>query len=193
MSLPSIPSQFPQPSKLDGVNWKAVAFWAVVLGLIFATVWWFYGDAITTSVTGFISNPQLPTFDFSILTLDNVVTFIKEYGFVISIGFAAFTALYGFYQKHKANEIADAKAALELQKIQAESYANEKLKQTQSQADSYKYQYEQALKNSNAEALTEAQNLVTQKEGEVKALKAALADANEKLTSIPYREVVKYK
>jgi hypothetical protein len=40
---------------------------------------------------------------------------------------------------------------------------------------------------------TEAEQLVTQQQAEIKALQIALDQANEKLTSIPYREVVQYK
>ncbi len=190
MSLSSLPiPQLPSSLPKGNVNWKAVVFWAVVLGLAGAAVWWFYGDQIQA----WILKPQLPNIDLSTLTLDNVIQFAKDYGFLITGGVAAFTFIYGLYQKHKSNALADAKAELELQKIQGETVANEQIKTLQTSVNSYKYQYEQAIANTNTEALTEAQNLVAAKEAEIKGLKIALDQANDKLTSIPYREVEKYK
>jgi hypothetical protein len=161
-SLPYLPTKI----QSQGTNWKASIFWGVILGLL-AFGLYQYREPILT----WLNNPQLDLTQWiEKLTLDNIVAFLKDYGFLITAGAAAFTFIYGFYQKHQAN-----KAALQL--VTAQQNANSEInsayasaEQYKRQAETYRLQLEQATTSDSQEALIESQRLVSSKEEQIKNL-----------------------
>ena len=166
--------------KSQGVNWKAIVFWGILLGVT-ACAFYNYREPILA----LIANPA-PVLLWlqQNLTPDNIVAFIKNYGILLSIGAAAFTFFYGVYQKNQAT-----KAATELlsQKQNAQTEINQAYAVAntyKAQADTYKLQAEQAAGNSLNEALMEAQNLLTLKNSEIEQMRVRYEDEVNTLKTV---------
>jgi ABC-type multidrug transport system fused ATPase/permease subunit len=177
-------------SQSKSVNWKAAVFWGLIIGAVCFLIYQ-YREPILAWIAK-------PTFDFSILqnlTLDKIIAFFQQYLSLIVTGAAAFTFIYGFYQKHQAN-----KAAIE--RLNSEQNAQIEVNkaygladQYKTQAETYKSQVEQLDKNDLGESLKEAQDQVTQKQQEINSLKSQLEALNNivllKDTKVIEKTVVK--
>ena len=182
LQLPSIPN--PQ---IQGVNWKAVLFWGILLGLAACAVYIYVGQP---DILAFVKN--LPSLNFNSLiqqlTLDNILNFIKTYGALFSIATAGFTFAYGIYQKHQANKAAQqllltqAQANTEVNtayntasayQTQAEQYkANASA--YQQQAEQYKAKYESLANSGASDALAESQSLVAQQQQAMRNMQSTI-------------------
>jgi hypothetical protein len=184
--LTSIPylNQLPQTK---GVNWKAVLFWGVILGLIFTVVWWFGKDTILT----WLAKPTMPdvTGVFQNFTLEKVITFFKNYGFLITGVATACTFIYGLYERHKASQA-------QTLKLEAEAYANSQVNQYadmankyKSEAKTYKAQVEELQSHDLAVQYNALKIEKDQLERDVVAFKRQNQDLMDKLANTPVKVV----
>jgi len=180
--------QLPQVPQVSGVNWKAILFWAIILGLIFAAVYWFYGPEILA----FLNIGAIPDIEF--LNFDGALTGVMDYVnknpiSVVVGGIGVLTAGIALYERVGKVRADTARQEIELQKIQLESAASEQIKQANATADGYKYQYEQAIQNTNTDALKEATDLVSKLQHEKTSLVNQNQALMDKLASTPVKVV----
>ena len=168
LQLPSIPN--PQ---IQGVNWKAVLFWGILLGLAACAVYIYVGQP---DILAFVKN--LPSLNFNSLiqqlTLDNILNFIKTYGALFSIAAAGFTFAYGIYQKHQANKAAQQLLLTQAQANTEVNTAYNTASAYQQQAEQYKAKYESLANSGASDALAESQNLVAQQQQAMRNMQSTI-------------------
>jgi hypothetical protein len=164
------------------INWKGVIFWGILFGLVGLAIYHFYREplmAFFNSIPTRISNFQIP--DLSTFC-NGIIKYINENPIaVIATAASLCTAGITIISKMRAAKQAAADVAQTQQ--QADTQVNTALasaQQYQQQAQDYKAKYEALANSGNQDALTEAQNLVSTKEGQIKSLQGqvqALQDA----------------
>lgn len=160
------------------LNWTAILFWGCIIGVSgFALIWQ------RENILSWIQKPSLPDFTqiTQNLTLDKAITFFQKYGTVITVGITAATTIYGFYMKHKASVANLAQIDAEKETTRIELEANSKIDEAQTQAISYKKQYEDILNDKDDLLLTEAQKTVSQQATKLNSMQFTIDDLHKRL------------
>jgi hypothetical protein len=182
--LTSIPylNQLPQTK---GINWKQVLFWGFILGLIFLAV--IYRDQLVNTVSGFISNIKLPSFDGAISVITeyvnkNPITVVISVIGAISGGLA----LYERIQKVRADS---ATAYAQSQKQQMEAQFTDELNKQQSHINDLKSQLKTQANDTSGEMLQEAQSTVSRQAETIRSQERQIHELMDKLANTPVKVV----
>ena len=156
------------------LNWAGILFWGAIIGIIGLTVFW-----QKDNLQAWLQNPQLPNFSTigKAFTLENITTFIKDYGFLITGATTAITFVYGFYQKHQASVANIAKLDAEQASTKIELEANSKIASAQSLAADYKQKYENAIGDSSI--LDDLKSTVEGKDKTIEKLRSQMELLNQ--------------
>jgi len=174
--LQALPYQLKQT-----VNWKAILFWGILIGIGTFTIYTY-----RASIIAFIQSipTRLATFkipDFSGFGKGIVDYINKNPIAVITAGASLSAAAVTLLSKIKANK--EKNQALQ-EKAQVEQLASQNITSAQQTAIEYRTKYEELLKNNPAsslqESLAESQSLVTSQQSKIQSLEGqiqALQDA----------------
>jgi len=163
------------------VNWKAILFWGILVGIGTFTAYSYRESIIAfiQSIPTRLSTFKLP--DFSGFA-NGIIDYINKNPIAVIAAVASLcTAAVTLLSKFKANK--EKNQALE-EKAQVEQLANQNISSAQQTAMEYKTKYEDLLKNNPAsslqESLAESQSLVTSQQSKIQSLEGqiqALQDA----------------
>lgn len=161
-------------SQFAKVNLKAVIVWGIIIGF---AAWLAYQNR--TAIVAWLAHPTFTLDWLQNLSLDKITAFLKDYGFLITGAVAAFTFVYGIYQKRQAN-----KALLE--SLTAKTVANTEVNTALSQVEQYRQKAENLQKQLDSipdfsSSLNEAQALVTQKTRTIQDLQLQINILNDLL------------
>jgi hypothetical protein len=162
---------------------KALAIFALVA---------IVGFAALVLINTFLPNPYTATV-YTWITVD-IPTFLSTQmlGATVGIGGALTTIGLAAREVGKIRNTATEKVAVaETEATNAKNMAADTFGEIQTLKDEKAALTQQVLDMQASR--TEAEQLVTQQQAEIKALQIALDQANDKLTSVPYREVVVHK
>jgi hypothetical protein len=141
----------------QNLNWKAVAFWGITIGVISALVY-INREAVIgffTSLPSRFGNLQMPDFTGF---FNGIIDYINKNPLaVIGVGASLCTAGIALIGKIRASK-QTAQALVE--KSQLEQLSSSKISELQQQNSDLQTKYEDALGKSNQDALLEATNLV---------------------------------
>jgi predicted transcriptional regulator len=123
---------------------------------------------------------QIPQFDWSLLTLDNILAFVTKYGVLISGTVAAFGFIYGLYKNSQTNKTLQQLASIK-------ENANSEVNSLLTQLDTVNNRNEeleakfQNLPKTDLDALTEAQNELVSLRSDYNRVLAQLQQQNTML------------
>jgi hypothetical protein len=133
-ALYELPQKLPS---VEGINWKAVVIWSLILGGLAYAVYHFRDPLISL-----VTKPPDLTPWVQQLTLDNILAFITKYGILISGACTGIGIIYGLYKNYQTNKAIQELSATKQAASTQVNAANTATQEAQDQAKYYKDLYE---------------------------------------------------